>query len=889
MSNTSEAAAGTQRAPGHTSQPGQGGPSRRKAVLRAVGLIAVVVAWLAIAGVGGPAIGSLSTVQENDQESFLPTGAESVLAAEAAEQFSDSNSFPAFVVFSTGPDGGPATPEQLASWQAFSEALPQQAVTTAGADGATQQLGTVGEYLVPLPEGAPPGVPQIIFTPSEDGEAALALVPLETTKVSTANAEGEPPLGPVVESIRAAATANAAGGQAHVTGPAGLIADLGEAFAGIDGLLLLVTLCAVLVILFLVYRAIALPFVVLFTAVSSLAAAGGVVYLLAANDVIKLNGQSQGILFILVIGAATDYALLLVARYREELLRVESRFTAMARAWRACVEPIAASAGTVIIGLLCLLLSDLNSNKSLGPVGAIGIAAALIGSLTLLPSLLMAGRWLFWPRIPHAAATASPAPLEVPAGRHELPARDDEPGERLDADAAPRRVDGAPRHGDGGPVVRVPALVGAQELPATGGEGRHAAGGSPDGTATTNGQAPKPTRRGIWGVVADAVARRPRRIWVITLLVLAACCLAVPTLNASGTSQTDVFLTDVDSIAGQEQLVEHFPGGSGNPVVIIAPETATQDVLTALGAVGGVQPNPTIVSAGPPGPPGAAPAAPPLVVDGRVQIQATLTESADSEAGEATVEQIRSTLHALPGGDQILVGGNTAIQLDTNTTSAADLRVIIPAILLAVLLVLILLLRSLVAPLLLVFATVVSFGAALGVSALVFNNVFDFPGSDPSVPLFAFVFLVALGIDYSIFLMTRAREEVALHGPRDGVVRALRVTGGVITSAGIVLAVTFAALAVIPILFLAQIAFIVAFGVLLDTLVVRTLLVPALAVDLGARTWWPVTPKPSRHQRHLLNPDDAGPDAVPGSGPGPEPDSEPDPEPQPQPVPAGER
>jgi len=522
----------------------------------------------------------------------------------------------------------------------------------------------------------------------------------------------------------------------------------------------------VLVILILVYRAIALPFVVLFTSVSALALAGGVVYLLAKNEVIPLNGQSQGILFILVVGAATDYGLLLVSRYREELTRVDSTWTALKRAWRACLEPIAASAGTVIIGLLCLLLSDLNSNRSLGPVGAIGIASAFIAAMTLLPALLMAGRWLFWPRIPHVVESAT---------------------------------------------------------------------GSTDSH-----------KHGLWEKISVSVARHPRKYWAITVVVLAAACAFVPTLKASGTAQTDVFLTDVDSIAGQQALSDHFPGGSGNPVVVIAPEAATQDVISAVGGVDGISGEPTAVTAGGTGPQAAG--APPLVVNGQVQIQATLAAAADSEDAENTVRAVRDAVHALPDGSAILVGGNTAIQLDTVETSARDLRVIIPVVLLAVFIVLLLLLRSVIASLLLVFATVLSFGAALGVSALVFNNVFDFPGADPAVPLFAFVFLVALGIDYSIFLMTRAREEVAFYGPHDGVMRGLRLTGGVITSAGIVLAATFAALSVIPILFLAQIAFIVAFGVLLDTFVVRTLLVPALAIDMGYFTWWPIRPKPTKHQ-----------------------------------------
>ncbi len=734
-------------------------PSKRNAVLRAVGVLAVIFAWLGIAGVGGPAIGSLSTVQSNDQESFLPDGVESVQAANAAAAFDNSGELPGFVIFETS--GEPATPEQLASWRAFTTSLAGQPV-----DSGNPALGTVGDYFVdPKAPGQPVVVP---FIPSQDGQAALVLVPLSADKVTAVDAAGKNPLGDVIDGIRASAEASAAGGTVHIAGPAGLIADLSAAFAGIDGLLLLVTLSAVLIILVLVYRALVLPFVVLFTSISALALAGGVVYLLAKNDVLPLNGQSQGILFILVVGAATDYGLLLVSRYREELTRVESKWTAMTRAWRACLEPIAASAGTVIIGLLCLLLSSLNSNRSLGPVGAIGIASAFIAAMTLLPALLMAGRWLFWPRIPRVV-----------------------------------------EHDAEGHVV-----------------GR------------------KP---GVWERISVFVGRRPRRIWAITAIALGLACLLVPTLKASGTSQTDVFLTDVDSIAGQEALNDHFPGGSGNPVVIIAPEAAAQQVVDAVAGVQGISGEPVVLTAAGTGPQAAG--APPLVVNGEVQIQATLSAQSDSEDAQNAVRAVRDSVHAIPQyGDQILVGGNTAIQIDTVDTSASDLRLIIPVILGAVLLVLILLLRSLVAAVLLVIATVLSFGAALGVSALVFNHVFNFPGADPAVPLFAFVFLVALGIDYSIFLMTRAREEVAFHGPREGVMRGLRLTGGVITSAGIVLAATFAALAVLPILFLAQIAFIVAFGVLLDTFIVRTLLVPAVAIDMGWFTWWPIRPKPTKHQ-----------------------------------------
>lgn len=714
--------------------------TRRNAVLRAVGIVVVIGLWLVVAGIGGPAIGKLSSVQSNDSTAFLPEGAESVRASELAAGFVQDTSLPAFVIFSSD---AAITPEQLAAWQQFAAALPSVPVVDDEHD-----WGLVGDYLA---------APQIPVVPSDDGLAGLVVVPLLQENATARDAEGDSAIGAVVDTIRQSALDNAAGAQANVAGPAGLITDLTKAFGGIDGILLLVALGAVLIILLLVYRALAIPFVVLFTSVSALAFAGWMVYLLADADVLLLNGQSQGILFILVVGAATDYGLLLVARFREELTHTESVVDAVRRSWLGCVEPILASAGTVIIGLLCLLLSDLQSNQSLGPVGAIGIAASVVAALTLLPAILLTGRWLFWPRIPRVGT----------------------------------------------------AVEGAE-------------------------------KKGLWGRVAGLVGTHPRRVWAITAVILAAFCLAIPTFKASGTDQTDVFLTDVDSVAGQAALAAHFPGGSGDPILVIAPETALDDVVAAVGSVDGLSgdPVPTVDRA----------SGQTLVVDGRVELQLTAA-SAETDQAEQTVRDLRAALHALPEGSEILVGGTTAVQLDTLETSQRDLGVIIPTVLIAVFIVLVLLLRALVAPLLLMLCTVLSFGTALGVAALVFNNLFDFPGADPAVPLFAFIFLVALGIDYSIFLMTRAREEVALHGNTVGVQRAVRVTGGVITSAGVVLAATFSALAVIPILFLAQIAFIVAFGVLLDTLVVRTLLVPALVIDVGKKAWWPIEPKPRRHQR----------------------------------------
>ncbi|MFJ7213935.1 MMPL family transporter [Amycolatopsis sp. NPDC098790] len=658
----------------------------------------LVIAWLGLGGFGGPFAGKLGEVAKNDNAAFLPRSAEATEVSDEQKAFTPRQVLPATVV-------AERTTGLTADDRRF-------------LDAKAAELGTVPGVVGPLgqPEKAP-----------RDDQAVQLAVPIL--------ADGNP--ADVVKEVRAKLTGAPDGLTVLVTGPAGQIADLVTAFGGIDGILLLVAGGVVALILIAVYRSPLLPFLVLLSAVFALGLASLVVYLLAKNDVLALNGQSQGILSILVFGAATDYALLLVARFREQLRDTPSRFDALKLAWRATLEPIAASAGTVILGVLCLLFSDLNSNKGLGPVAAIGIGAALLASTTFLPAVLaLCGRGAFWPFKPALGS-------------------------------------------------------------------------------------PHPETSGIWGRVARLVGRRPRVVWVVTALVLGVGVAFLPQLKASGTAQSDVFLTQVESGTGQDVLGKHFPGGLGAPAITIADADAVPAVLAASKMDGVAQSVPL-----------------PKEVNGRVQILSVLNDPADSEAAVATVGRLRDAVHAIPGANA-KVGGPTAIQLDTQKTSEHDRALIIPIVLLVIFLVLALLLRSLLAPLLLIATVVLSFAATMGVSAVVFNHVLDFPGADPVVPLFGFVFLVALGIDYNIFLMTRVREEALTRGTREGTLRGLSLTGGVITSAGVVLAATFSALAVIPILFLAQIAFIVAFGVLLDTFLVRSLLVPALTVDVGRRIWWP--------------------------------------------------
>lgn len=693
----------------------------------------LIVAWLAIGGIGGPTFGKISGVSTNDQAGFLPASAESTKVNEIQAQFQASGQVPAVVVIVK--DDGTITPAEQAEFATL-------ATTLGKADG-----------VAPPSNGAPSSVVGPVF--STDGKAVEYIVPLTRTRESL--------LVGVTNFREKVSTNIPAGFTSFVTGPAGLLADFINGFSGIDGILLLVALAAVFIILLIVYRSILLPVVVLVTAVFALSGAILGIYLLAFNDIIKVSGQSQGILSILVIGAATDYALLIVSRYREALFDVQDKWAAIGRAVRGSFEAITASAATVILALLCLLFSDLNSNKALGPIAAFGIGFAYLAAMTFLPAVLVAlGRAAFWPLMPKFGK---------------------------------RKV--AP--------VTENTIAGLEGI------------------------------RGLWKSVGTLIAKRPRITWVVTLVILLAGASGLAGLKANGVPQTQLLLgSNIESVEGQAALGEHFDAGSGAPVVIITDEANQQKVSDAAAAIDGVskvavQPDFSQFV------PGAQ--TPAKVVDGKVLINATLSLQSDSAEAEQTVSDMRTTLHEVAPGT--IVGGQTAIALDTNVTAQEDLLRVIPIVLLVILLILMLLLRSIVAPLLLIATVVVSYAATLGISALVFNNLFNFPGADASVPLFGFVFLVALGIDYNIFLMTRVREESQHIGTRPGILRGLAVTGGVITSAGVVLAATFAALGVIPILFLVQIAFIVAFGVMLDTILVRSLLVPALSYDIGAKIWWP--------------------------------------------------
>ncbi|MBA9003484.1 MMPL family transporter [Thermomonospora cellulosilytica] len=680
---------------------------------------AVLAVWVVLLAVLGPMAGRLGEVEENDAAAWLPGGAESTQVAELEERFRTEETALAVIVYER-PDG-----------------ITQQDRAKVRAD-----LGALGE----LPGARQPQGP----IPSQDGKALQVLLPLTDTDLIKA-----------VDEARELVERGPPGLNAHVTGPAGGGADMIKVFETIDGFLLMAAGIVVIVLLLFIYRSPVLWLVPVLSALAALGLAQSIVYLLAEHAGLTVNGQSAGILTVLVFGVATDYALLLVARYREELHRHRDRHEAMAFALHRAGPAIVASAGTVSLGLLCLMVAALNSTAGLGPVAAAGVITALLAMTTLLPALLVIfGRWLFWPLVP-----------------------------RYDAKyLAPEAYE---------------------------------------------------REHGVWARVAGLVGRRPRLLAGVVALVLAGMTLGLGSLKAEGLSDAGQFVDKPDSIVGAEVVARHYPGGSGSPTVVIGNAAAAAPLAEAVRGTTGV-----------------ASVGEPRTAGDLVRYEVTLRDRADSQAARDTVERLRTTVDAVPAADA-KVGGVTATTLDTNRAASRDNLVIIPIVLVVVFGILIALLRSLVAPLLMMATVVLSFLATLGASGLIFQHVFGFEGTDAGFPLLAFIFLVALGVDYNIFLMHRVREESQSLGTRRGVLRGLTVTGGVITSAGLVLAATFAALATLPLVSMAEMGFVVAFGVLLDTIVVRSLLLPALSYDLGRRIW-----APSRLARHDPSPDPGEPHRV---------------------------
>lgn len=686
-------------------------PDRRASILNRLAALptgrrsafVVLIAWIAIVAAISPLAAKLTDVQENETSQWLPGNAESLEVTRAQESFAADEAVPAVIIYHR--DGGLTADDR--------QAIEQQRA----------------EMTAKFPD-TPPSEP----FPSEDGHAVIVTIPLR----SDGSNESFEMTGDTVDDLRAIVKTSPDGLQASVTGPAGFFRDFMSVFDGIDGTLLIATAIVVAVLLLITYRSPVLWLVPLISVGLALQVANATVYLLAEYAGISVNGQSAGILPVLVFGVGTDYALLLIARYREELRRHESPREAMAFALRQAAPAILASAATVTIGLLCLLAADLNPTRGLGPVGAMGIIAGLVAMLTLLPAILVIfGRRLFWPFVPTYGSET-----------HE--------------------------------------------------------------------------ESGIWARIGASVSRRPRPVWIGTVLVLAIFALGLLGIDTN-LPQDQQFRSEPEAIIGQKLLTQSYPAGAGSPTTVIANAGSADAVQAAIAQTSGVAD---------------------VAIDGTsadgslVSFSVTLDADPASPAAFDTVQRLRDSVHPVAGANAI-VGGPDAQSYDIATTSARDRKVIIPLILLVVLIVLGLLLRSVVAPVILIATVILSFAGALGASTLIFDHVFGFAAVEASIPLLGFVFLVALGIDYNIFLMSRVHEESARLGTRRGMLKGLAVTGGVITSAGMVLAATFAVLGVLPLVSMTELGFLVAFGVLLDTLIVRSVLVPAITFELGPRIWLP--------------------------------------------------
>ncbi|NGN69509.1 MMPL family transporter [Streptomyces sp. A7024] len=662
----------------------------------------VLAAWVILALALGPLAGKLGDVEESGANAFLPGNAESAKVNTELEKFRDDPVMPAVAVY-TASEGK---------------------MTDAGRAKAAADAKAFAEYTAKGEQVSQP-------IPSDDGRALMTIVPLDTA--DSAKTE----LGDAVEGVRDIADANAPPGvDVEVGGAAGSLMDSVEVFDSLDSTLLIATAAVVTLLLLITYRS---PILWIFPLLSVAFAAvltQASTYLLAKYAGLPVDPQSAGILMVLVFGVGTDYALLLIARYREELHGHEDRHEAMRIALRRTFPAVFASAATIAVGLSCLALADINSSRSLGLVGAVGAVCAFLALVTVLPALLViAGRWVFWPFVPRYG---------TPAHKH----------------------------------------------------------------------------RTVWSRIGAAVAARPRWSWMMSAAVTAVLALGAVGLNM-GLSQAEMYQDKPESVVAQERISDHYPSGASDPAKIVLTAGHEDAVKAAAADTRGVADVRDGERTG-----------------GLATLEVVLKDAPDSEAAKDTVDALRTNVHEVEGADA-LVGGTTAQTLDTQRAADRDLKVVVPVVLGVVFLVLIGLLRALVAPVLLLSTVVLSNLAALGASYFLFTHVFDFAAVDWSIPLMGFVFLTALGIDYNIFLMTRVREEVEKQGHARGVLAGLTSTGGVITSAGIVLAATFAVFAGLPLVTMAQMGVLVGVGVLLDTFLVRTVLVPALALDLGRWTWWP--------------------------------------------------
>ncbi len=795
--------------------------------------IVFAVWFLAIFIAAGPANlpGKFEDAESNEATSYLPGDAESTHALDATEQLQNGEIAPAVIVYRN--DSG-LTPADFRTIEENVGAMTEEKFEGVIADGATAASGgkvqaaerqeaerfekaAGGETGCGTPTSTVPGQPAD-YAPfvgpvcSPDGKSAIL------TAYINAEGEGERIVDPV-KAWREVIEDPGGGLEVKITGGAGFSADAIEVFEGINGTLLLAALSLVIFLLIVIYRSpmfFLIPLIaVIFAEFLSRSIGYGV-----SELGVTINGQSSSIMSVLVLGAGTDYALLLVARYREELHHTTDKHEAMQTALESAGPAIFASALTVVAALLCLLIAKVNGTSGLGPIAAIGIACAALSMLTLLPALLtIFGRRAFWPFVPHTPETA------------------------LSAEAIPKWSRRHIVEGSGFKAIAIVVLaclvvvfppilifillnwllriLSGRRIPSLFAWALDRTIFTPYEVRRHRLEHAADATHGAWARLGDRIAISPRRIMLGSLGVLLILCAGFAFFSTELTSE-DTYREEVESVEGQTLLNKSFPSGKTalTDIVVTDPEEVGA-VKSAVEGIGGVEEVSGPVASGPPG----------------TLIQATLEPNPYSTEAFDLIEPIRDA--AQNAEPEALVGGPSAVEFDVRDAASWDSIVIPPIILLVVFLILIGLLRAVMAPLVLIGTVILSFLAALGVGYFFFDVVFGFPGSDPSLPLFAFVFLVALGVDYNIFLIARAREETEKHGSEQGVLRALAVTGGVITSAGIVLAGTFSVLAVLPLTFLTELGFVVAFGVLLDTFLVRSILVPAIALSLGDKFWWP--------------------------------------------------
>ncbi|HEV2062597.1 MAG TPA: MMPL family transporter [Solirubrobacteraceae bacterium] len=684
----------------------------------------VIGVWLVALFVMGGFSAKLGEVTEDEVSNFLPESAESTEVQNLlAERFPGGETTNGLIVYRR--EGGLTASDR--------QKIARDAERVADA------IPLEGPPLVPFTQGAP----EELVAPGGEAAYTVLTVPLDFEKAAEWGGETREIVGSGADRPL----------EVYVTGNLGFFDDFTEVFESLDVTLIAVTATLVLLLLMLIYRAPLIAVTPIVVVGFSLTVATGLIYFYAdAGNTVSSNATS--ILFVLMFGVGTDYCLLLVSRYREELHRVEDKHAAMERALRRAAPALLASGGTVIAAMLVLLLAESGGTSGLGPVSAIGVATVLVAALTLFPALLtLYGRAGFWPR------------------RSGVACRPEEDLER---------------------------------------------------------------HRGLWRRFGDRVLARPALALGTTVALFGLLALGLLTYKEDY-SIGNAFKTEVESVQGFEVLGASFSEGSLDPTTVVVRReggvVTDADVAAVRSRLGPVE--------------GIATVSPPVrSTDGRLARFAVAFE--DDPYGDpalARVDVIRDRLEGLPGGLEALVGSGSAVQSDLNAAAERDLRLIVPVALLVITVILALLLQALVAPVVLIATVMASFFGTLGLSLFFFTQILGDAGIDASLPTFAFIFLVALGVDYTIFLMARVREEAREHGTREGTLRALAATGPVITSAGIILAGTFSVLMTLPVTFAFNIGFMVAVGILLDTFVVRTVMVPAAVELLGDRVWWPSTAK----------------------------------------------